>query len=77
MVKYCGCSTSHVVGKKFTTIALVWRKLKEFENLTISRDQIHIRRACVLTEMQETIYEVINFTVDGEVFRVRVMEDLI
>lgn len=63
--------------KNFNVIASVWGKLLEVEDLTLSRDQTHVGRARVLTKLHETIDEVINFSVDGNVFHVRVMEDLI
>lgn len=64
-------------SKNFNHIGSKFGKVVEVEEFTTSRQQVHLGRVFVHTADTNFINEVINFSVEGEIFRVKIMEDLI
>lgn len=60
-----------------TKIVSNWGKVVELKDLTESKRQIHIGRVLVHTFLLQSINEVVNLSVEGVTFSVRIMEDFI
>lgn len=58
-------------------IASKWGKVVESEDLTKACRQIHIGRILVHTMIQESICDLVNLSIDGIIYPMRVMEDFI
>lgn len=63
--------------RNFNIIASKWGTIVGLEDFTETRRQIHIGRVLIHTLTQKFIHEVVNLSYGGEMFSVRVMEDLI
>lgn len=60
----------------FEMLAQQWGVVVEIENLTLYKKQLQRGRVCVLTTEYEMINSVVNLLVEGNSYKIRVMEDL-